>query len=217
MPLGLTLPQRAGRAQGRYFFFGGAPWAAGLFAIFPEAFAATGLAAGFCSWHAGDVRLTRCKTRLALRLTARLAGRRAAARAGLSAEMTAGTDAGKEKSASSGRSILGAAFVERGAAFAGAAAATAGRGAAGGVVWAGLYARTYTTMGAAAIASGAGAFAGVSFFPVWTKTVKRPGASSTVIAPQRLGALSPSRRMRSTLKLVLRGLAWQSGFLLTQT
>jgi hypothetical protein len=50
-----------------------------------------------------------------------------------------------------------------------------------------------------------------------TKTVKTPGASTTVAMPQRLGALRPSRRISSTLKLAARGLAWQSGFLLTQT
>ena len=59
--------------------------------------------------------------------------------------------------------------------------------------------------------------AGTSFVLFLTKTVKTPGAFSTVAMPQRLGALSPSRRISSTLKLALRGWAWQSGFLLTQT
>jgi hypothetical protein len=52
---------------------------------------------------------------------------------------------------------------------------------------------------------------------LFTKTVKTPGASSTVAVPQRFGALTPSRRISSTLKLSPRGLAWQSCFLATQT
>jgi hypothetical protein len=59
---------------------------------------------------------------------------------------------------------------------------------------------------------------GRSFSPTpFTKTVKTPGVSSTVNVPQRLGALTPSRSISSTLKLAARGFAWQSRFFLTQT
>lgn len=51
----------------------------------------------------------------------------------------------------------------------------------------------------------------------FTKTVKTPGEFSAETGPHRLGALRPSRRISSTLKLVLRGFDWQSGILLTQT
>lgn len=51
---------------------------------------------------------------------------------------------------------------------------------------------------------------GAFFSLPWTKTVKRPGASSTATTPQRLGELSPSRRMRSTLKLARVGSAWRA-------
>ena len=53
-------------------------------------------------------------------------------------------------------------------------------------------------------------FAGAFFSLLWTKTVKTPGASSTTAVPQRLGELSPSRRMRSTLKLARVGSAWRA-------
>ena len=83
----------------------------------------------------------------------------------------------------------------------------AGATAAGGVV--------ATITGASALATSVTAGA---FFPLlFTKTVKTPGASSTVAVPQRFGALKPSRRIRSTLKLSSRGLAWQSGFFVTHT
>lgn len=133
MPLGLTLPQRAGRAQGSYFCFGRVTWAvglaplAGLLAVLAEAFTAAGLA-GFCSLHAMGIGLARCKCCFALRATTRLAGRRAAALAGLPAETTTGTDAGKENAARFDRSTesaLGAAALGVEAAFTGNAAATA--------------------------------------------------------------------------------------------
>jgi hypothetical protein len=38
-----------------------------------------------------------------------------------------------------------------------------------------------------------------------TKTVKTPGVSTKLAVPQRLGVLSPSRRISSTLKLAERG------------
>jgi len=73
--------------------------------------------------------------------------------------------------------------------------------------------------GAAADADGAAGFRTLQSFGgfggftlgilVFTKTVKAPGASPKVAVPQRLGVLSPSRRMRSTLKVAEPACSWQ--------
>jgi hypothetical protein len=131
-----------------------------------------------------------------------------------------------------GRTTLGAATTGVGAGATGTVAtSTAAGGGAGGVtsVTKGFCTGVSTTSFAAGGTGGAGgakeAVVCITMLDIFgglialllTKTVKTPGASSTVAVPQRLGALSPSRRISSTLKLSLRGCAWQSGFLLTQT
>src|SRR5208283_1903426 len=86
-----------------------------------------------------------------------------------------------------GAGSAGAGAVSGGEAGAGAAGAEAGVAAVAG---AGAGLRPL---------HGLGGFGG--WILLFTKTVKTPGASPKVALPQRLGVLSPSRRMRSTLKM----------------